>query len=86
MSTHRANPVGTPVLDSTLADRCRPFESRVPGQDVLWDGERQGPLLAVPRHARPGAQPAIELTIEADSLDTENKKRDTHLRSPDFFV
>jgi polyisoprenoid-binding protein YceI len=32
-----------------------------------------------------GADPAIELTVEADSLDTENEKRDTHLRSPDFF-
>ena len=30
-------------------------------------------------------KPAIELVIEADSLDTNNKKRDEHLRSPDFF-
>ena len=29
--------------------------------------------------------PAIELTIEAASLDTSNKIRDKHLRSPDFF-
>ena len=27
----------------------------------------------------------IELTIEADSLDTGNGTRDEHLRSPDFF-
>jgi polyisoprenoid-binding protein YceI len=27
----------------------------------------------------------IELTIEADSIDTGNPKRDEHLRSPDFF-
>jgi len=32
-----------------------------------------------------GGDPAIELTVEADSLDTENEKRDKHLRSPDFF-
>ena len=32
-----------------------------------------------------GADPAIELAVEADSLDTENEKRDKHLRSPDFF-
>jgi polyisoprenoid-binding protein YceI len=32
-----------------------------------------------------GADPAIELTIEADSLDTANEKRDKHLRSADFF-
>ena len=30
-------------------------------------------------------EPAIELTIEADSLDTKNKTRDEHLRSADFF-
>ena len=27
----------------------------------------------------------IELTIDADSVDTGNAKRDEHLRSPDFF-
>jgi polyisoprenoid-binding protein YceI len=31
------------------------------------------------------AQPAVQLTIDADSLDTNQKKRDQHLRSPDFF-
>jgi polyisoprenoid-binding protein YceI len=31
------------------------------------------------------ARPAIELTINADGLDTGNPKRDTHLRSADFF-
>jgi polyisoprenoid-binding protein YceI len=30
-------------------------------------------------------QPAIELTIDASSLDTNNNKRDKHLRSSDFF-
>ena len=30
-------------------------------------------------------QPAIDLTIEAASLDTKNKMRDKHLRSADFF-
>jgi polyisoprenoid-binding protein YceI len=29
--------------------------------------------------------PAAELTIEADSLDTENRRRDKHLRSLAFF-
>ncbi|MGZ4186581.1 MAG: YceI family protein [Solirubrobacteraceae bacterium] len=32
-----------------------------------------------------GAAPAIELTIDAASLDTGNTKRDEHLRSADFF-
>ena len=31
------------------------------------------------------AQPAIAMTIEADSLDTGNSLRDKHLRSGDFF-
>ena len=32
-----------------------------------------------------GRTPAVELTIEAASLDTGNRKRDEHLRSADFF-
>jgi polyisoprenoid-binding protein YceI len=31
------------------------------------------------------ATPAIELAIDADSLQTGNRRRDRHLRSPDFF-
>jgi polyisoprenoid-binding protein YceI len=31
------------------------------------------------------ARPAVQLVIQADSLDTKNKKRDEHLRSEDFF-
>ena len=30
-------------------------------------------------------EPAVELTIEAASLDTQNKTRDKHLRAVDFF-
>ncbi len=30
--------------------------------------------------------PAIELTIEAASLNTNNKTRDKHLRSDDFLI
>ena len=28
---------------------------------------------------------SFEVTIKAESVDTNNKQRDTHLRSPDFF-
>lgn len=28
---------------------------------------------------------AIEITIDVNSIDTENEKRDEHLKSPDFF-
>jgi polyisoprenoid-binding protein YceI len=31
------------------------------------------------------SEPAVELTIEADSLDTKQQRRDKHLRSGDFF-
>jgi polyisoprenoid-binding protein YceI len=31
------------------------------------------------------SEPAVQLRIDADSLDTKNAKRDAHLRSPDFF-
>ena len=31
------------------------------------------------------ARPAVELVIDADSLDTRQGKRDKHLRSADFF-
>jgi polyisoprenoid-binding protein YceI len=31
------------------------------------------------------AQPAADLTIDTESLDTKNKRRDAHLRSADFF-
>jgi polyisoprenoid-binding protein YceI len=31
------------------------------------------------------AQPAVELVVESYSLDTENQRRDKHLRSSDFF-
>jgi polyisoprenoid-binding protein YceI len=31
------------------------------------------------------AQPAVSLTIDAASVDTKQGKRDTHLRSADFF-
>jgi len=32
-----------------------------------------------------GGEPAIELTIEADSINTGNARRDKHLRSQTFF-
>lgn len=31
------------------------------------------------------AEPSVELTIDADSLNTNNARRDEHLRSADFF-
>ena len=31
------------------------------------------------------AKTAIEIQVDADNIDTNNQKRDNHLRSPDFF-
>jgi polyisoprenoid-binding protein YceI len=86
MSTHAPDPVGTAMISTTRwrIDRARScVEFRVKG---VW-----GMATVTGRFSRYhgtldlGTQPAIELTIEADSLDTANDRRDAHLRSPDFF-
>jgi polyisoprenoid-binding protein YceI len=86
MSTHAADPVGMPAVD-TKRWRIDPARSSVEFHvKGFW-----GMATIKGRFSRYygildlSAQPAIELTIEADSLDTENEKRDTRLRSPDFF-
>jgi polyisoprenoid-binding protein YceI len=33
-----------------------------------------------------GPNPAIEVQVEVDSVDTGNEKRDQHLKAPDFFA
>jgi polyisoprenoid-binding protein YceI len=33
-----------------------------------------------------GPSPAIEVTVQVDSVDTGNAKRDAHLKAPDFFA
>ena len=59
------------------------IEFRVPHfyglQTIKGRFERYDGLLQLSR------DPAIELTIEAASLDTNNPQRDKHLRSADFF-
>jgi len=34
---------------------------------------------------KPNGKSSVEVTIQTNSLDTNHLKRDTHLRSPDFF-
>jgi polyisoprenoid-binding protein YceI len=86
MSTHPADPVGTPNIETTRW-RIDPARSSVEFHaKTSWGlptikgrfSRYQGTLDL-------SGQPAIELTIETESLDTNNKKRDAHLRSPDFF-
>ncbi len=86
MSTLTPNIPELSALDGTCW-RIDPDRSRVAFETpTLW-----GLTTVKGRFARYdgtldlGRQPAIELTIDADSLDTGNKMRDRHLRSADFF-
>jgi polyisoprenoid-binding protein YceI len=86
MSTHVADPTAAPDVGRTRW-RIDPTRSSVEFRSPTFWGlqtvkgrfERYDGTLDLYE------KPAIELTIEADSLNTKNKKRDTHLRSGDFF-
>jgi polyisoprenoid-binding protein YceI len=86
MSTHPTNPIGTATIDAT-SWQLDPSRSSIGFQvKSIW-----GMVTVKGRFSRYhgtldlSARPAIELTIEADSLDTANDKRDAHLQGPDFF-
>jgi polyisoprenoid-binding protein YceI len=86
MSTYAADTVGTRSIENTIW-RIDPDRSSVQfSVKALW-----GLMTVRGRFSRYegtlhlSGEPAIELSIEADSLDTQNAKRDEHLRSPDFF-
>lgn len=61
---------------STVAFHVRHFYGLMTVKGEFADYEGTLDLSAVP---------AVELTIQAGSLDTKQAKRDEHLRSPDFF-
>jgi polyisoprenoid-binding protein YceI len=86
MSTHTSDPIGTPAHHTTRW-RIDPTRSSVEFRvKNLWGmATVKGGFSRYHGTLDLTGQPAIELTIEADSLVTENTKRDTHLRSPDFF-
>jgi polyisoprenoid-binding protein YceI len=86
MQPHAAGLIGTPDIETTRW-RIDPGRSTVEFHvKAMWGlstvtgrfSRYQGTLDLSQR-------PAIELTIETESLDTGNQKRDAHLRSPDFF-
>jgi polyisoprenoid-binding protein YceI len=85
MSTHAADSAGAQSIEKTTW-RIDPDRSSVEFSAGVW-----GILTVKGRFSRYhgtldlSGTPAVELTIEADSLDTRNKRRDKHLRSPDFF-
>src|SRR4051794_9034330 len=86
MTTQADNLVGTPTIGTTRW-RIDPARSSVEFHVKGFWGMAtiKGRFSRYHGTLDLAAEPAIELTIEADSLDTANAKRDMHLRSPDFF-
>jgi polyisoprenoid-binding protein YceI len=86
MSTHSAGPVGTPNIETTRW-RIDPARSSIEFRAKTFWGLAtvKGSFSRYHGTLDLSGEPAVELTIEADSLDTNLKKRDEHLRSPDFF-
>jgi polyisoprenoid-binding protein YceI len=85
MSTHRVDLVGTPNIETTRW-RIDPARSSVEFRAKVWGLPAvKGRFSRYRGTLDLSGQPAIELTIETESLDTKHKKRDAHLRSPDFF-
>ncbi len=63
---------------SSIGFRIRHFVSKVSGQFNTFEG------TIVYDAANPAAS-SVKVTIDPTSIDTNNGKRDEHLRSPDFF-
>jgi polyisoprenoid-binding protein YceI len=86
MSSHAADAIGMTEITRTRW-RIDPARSSVDFQAKMFWGMAtvKGSFSRYDGTLDLSAQPAIDLTIEGDSLDTNNKKRDEHLRSPDFF-
>ena len=86
MSAHSADPLGIPAIRTT-SWQIDPARSKLEFRAKTFWG-----LVTVKGHFSRyqgtldlAGEPTVELTIEAESLDTKNRKRDGHLRSPDFF-
>ena len=63
---------------SAVAFKVRHFFTQVPGHFDTFDG------TIVYDAEKPEAS-SVEMTVQADSIDTGNENRDGHLRSADFF-
>ncbi len=63
---------------SELTFRVRHLVSRVRGSFRVWKG-------TIVADADNWATGTIDVTIDASSITTNSERRDTHLRSPDFF-
>jgi polyisoprenoid-binding protein YceI len=85
MSTDPVDVVGMPNIEATRW-RIDPARSSVEFRAKVWGLPAvKGRFSRYRGTLDVSVRPAIELTIETESLDTNNKKRDAHLRSPDFF-
>jgi polyisoprenoid-binding protein YceI len=86
MNTHATNAPATPHIETTRW-RIDPARSSVDFHAKGFWGMQtiKGRFTRYHGTLDLAAEPAVELVIEADSLETKNTKRDAHLRSPDFF-
>ena len=66
------------VTHSELSFRIRHLVSRVNGTFGQWKGS----IVADPANLAGGS---VNVEIQTTSIDTRNERRDTHLRSADFF-
>lgn len=63
---------------STVSFQVRHLLTNVRGQFEVFSGT----VLLDPQRPEQGS---VQLSIDAKSIDTDNAKRDEHLRNPDFF-
>jgi len=64
---------------SELSFRIRHYVTRVRGTFAKWEGV----ITADPRNLEGGS---VQVTVDSKSIDTNDERRDTHLRSNDFFA
>ncbi len=67
------------TVHSEVSFRIRHFVSKVPGTFMSW----RGTIVADPTNLKGGS---VDVSIATASITTKNERRDTHLRSPDFFA
>src|ERR1043166_4309754 len=65
-------------VHSSVQFKIRHFFSKVPGQFKDFEG-----IITI--DSRDTSKSKVEAAIKTTSIDTKNEKRDTHLKSPDFF-
>jgi polyisoprenoid-binding protein YceI len=81
LATGTARAADTYTIDpshSNMGFNIRHFFSRVPGHFTKFEGTITWDMQDV-------AKSAVNVSIDTASINTEEPKRDTHLKSPDFF-